>query len=108
MSERRTPRLRTAGSRWRLLAHERISGQRISGDAHHIQIPGTEFDELAVGQWCHIEQMDIGQWWMNIGGVTLWVNADRDGRAKCVTVYGPGSYADAVTGCKYEIVWQIQ
>jgi hypothetical protein len=84
-----TSKLRTAGSRWRLLAHERFPGKKMSGQAHHIEIPGTEFDELAVGRWCHIEQMDVGRWWMNIGGVTLWVDADRDGRAKSVTVFGP-------------------
>lgn len=98
-------RLRRAGAPWRLLAHERIAGQRVTGQAHHIGIPGTEFDELVVGRWIHIEQMDTGKWWMNIAGVTVWVRADRDGRPTSVDVYGPGDYAEAVEGCEYYLTW---
>jgi hypothetical protein len=47
----------------------------------------TEFDELVVGQWIHVEAMDTGTWWMNVGGVTLWVKADRDGKPLSVAVY---------------------
>lgn len=68
-------------------------------------LAGTEFDELVVGRWIHIEQMDSGVWWMNIGGVTVWVRADRDGRPKRVTVYGPADWATPVEGCEYEVNW---
>lgn len=68
-------------------------------------LPGTEFDELVVGRWLHIEAMDTGYWWMNIGGVTVNVTADRDGRPKHVSVCGPGDYDDPVEGCRYELVW---
>lgn len=68
-------------------------------------LPNTEFDELVIGHWIHLEQMDTGTWWMNIGGVVVWVTADRDGRPKSVTVYGPGGYAEAVPGVKYECAW---
>jgi hypothetical protein len=68
----------------------------------HHELPGnTEFDELVVGQWLHVEQQDATRWWMNIGGVTIWVTADRDGRPRHVTVYAPGDYAMAVPGCEY-------
>lgn len=26
-----------------------------------------EFDELVVGKWFHLEQMDTNQWWMRVG-----------------------------------------
>lgn len=68
-------------------------------------LPGTEFDELVIGRWIHLEQMDTGYWWMNIGGVTIQVRADRDGRPRHVTVYGPGDYAEPVPGVTYECAW---
>lgn len=100
-----TPRLRRAGSPWRLLVHE--AGQ--AGASHHLTnrpsyggtavpadaarrthvLEATEFDELAVGRWLHIEQMDPGHWWMNIGGVTVHVEVDRDGRPRHVELSGP-------------------
>jgi hypothetical protein len=120
-------RVRRAGGRWRLLVHEALP-RGASGDAHHIaserrredsviehdgdefwsrtyEFPGTEFDELVVGRWIHIEQMDTGFWWMNIGGVTVHVKADRDGRPTHVVVHGPGDYTAPVEGCTYEVVW---
>jgi hypothetical protein len=97
-------RVRRAGGRWRLLAHEALP-HGASGQAHRVEIPGAEFDELVVGRWIHIEQMDTGFWWMNIGGVTVHVKADRDGRPTHVMVHGPGDYAGPVEGCTYEVVW---
>lgn len=69
---------------------------------------GSEFDELVVGRWIHLEQMNTGQWWMNVGGVTINVTADRDGRPKMVDVYGPGDYAEPVEGCKYRLDWSAE
>jgi hypothetical protein len=71
----------------------------------HHHLPGTEFDELVVGKWLHVEQMNTGVWWMNVGGVTLTVKVDRDGRPQRVTTFGPGSYAGPVEGVEYELVW---
>lgn len=53
----------------------------------------------------HIEQMDASVYWMNVGGVVLHVTIDRDGRAKRVTVHGPGAYAGREDGVEYELVW---
>lgn len=111
-------RLRRAGARWRLL----VNGA--NGPAHHITpdpkfaaahpdgaysrthlIAHTEFDELAVGSWLHIEQMDNRVWWMNIGGVTVHVTADRDGRPTRVWVCGPEDYDAPREGCTYELTW---
>lgn len=68
-------------------------------------LENTEFDELVISSWIHLEQMDSGRWWMNVGGVTVNVTADRDGRPKVVSVYGPDDYAEAVPGCRYELSW---
>lgn len=107
-------RLRAAGARWRLLVHERggrshtVEPNSCEGGqwrVHHHLPENTEFDELVVGRWLHIEQMDTGTWWANVGGVTLWIKADRDGRPLSVSVYGPGDYGDPVDGCRYECTW---
>jgi hypothetical protein len=71
----------------------------------YVVLEGTEFDELVVGRWIHLEQMDTGRWWMNVGGVTVNITADRDGRPKVVDVYGPGDYGEAVEGCRYSLAW---
>lgn len=42
---------------------------------------------------------------MNIGGVTVWVKADRDGKPIQVDVFGPEDYAGPVEGCKYTCTW---
>lgn len=49
-------------------------------------LSGTEFDELVVGRFLHVEQMDTGLWWMDIGGLVVHVRADRDGNPISVTV----------------------
>lgn len=113
----RTRRIRTAGSRWRILVHRRGESPHswdISSDHHapsrseHLTstvLDGAEFDELVAGRWLHIEQMDTGVWWLEVGGVTINIKADRDGRPKRIDVYGPGDHADAVEGCSYDLTW---
>jgi len=123
------PELRRPGARWRLLVHEwagRVSGQRdgMYGAAHSIasdtafggKVPdgehyknhlfeNTEFDELTVGRWLHIEQMDHRVWWMNIAGITVHATVDRDGRPLRVWVSGPYDYDEPVPDCRYELTW---
>lgn len=124
-------RLHRAGSPWRILVHEWVGKKSATsatyGVSHHVtnlrsfggggdetsdsphsrvhELSGTEFDELVIGEWIHLEQMDNHSWWMNVGGVTLWVRADRDGKPTSVTVYGPNDYAHPVDGVKYECAW---
>lgn len=130
-----TARYRRAGARWRLLVHNMAPGgangvarhfqshpdtrrarldnpdkQRRMDEIHAQHsvtdiVPDAEFDELVVGRWLHVEQMGTGRWWMNIGGVTVHVDADRDGRPTHVMVYGPGDYDTPVVGCRYECAW---
>lgn len=125
---------RRPGSPWRLLVHQWLGrkGDLPYGTAYHVTnrpadvaahdrataelgldpslsehtlIEGTEFDELVVGRWLHIEQMDTSMWWMTIGGVVIHVWADRDGRPTHVTVHGPGCYDLPAPGCEYELDW---
>ena len=74
-------------------------------DTNHTVLDGTEFDELVIGKWIHLEQMDTGKWWMNVGGVTINITADRDGQPKRIDVYGPGDYGMPAEGCKYSLMW---
>lgn len=106
--------LRRAGGRWRLLVHSRDGGlshgaspRRESDRAfyRHHPLPDTEFDELVVGRWLHVEQMDTGVWWINLGGVTVHVTADRNGRPRRVWVCGPDDYDRPVPGCVYDLTW---
>jgi hypothetical protein len=76
-----------------------------AGLSETINLPGTEFDELVIGHWIHLEQMNASQWWINVGHVVLWVTVDRDGRPREVQVYGPGAYDDPYPGCKYHLTW---
>ncbi len=128
-------RLRRAGSPWRLLAHDWAGKQsgglrygtsrNVYGDTNfsrdtelrheqsiadglrtEVHYPRSEFDELVVGQWLHVEQMDTGFWWMNVGGVTLHVWANRDGQPRKVTVHGPETWAEPVEGCEYDLDWR--
>lgn len=118
--------MRLAGGRWRLLVHDwvgRRDGGPLYGTATHItsatggppdtdlrrtiSVPGTELDEVVVGRWLHLEQMDTGLWWLNVGGVVLTIRVDRDGRPRRVRVAGPGDDDDPAKGCTYELTWTL-
>jgi hypothetical protein len=68
-------------------------------------LEATEFDELAVGRWLHIEQMQAGRWWMNIGGVTVGIEVDRDGRPRSVDITGPAVHDTTAPECAYHVTW---
>jgi hypothetical protein len=68
-------------------------------------LTATEFDELAVGRWLHIEQMDSGHWWLNVGGVTMHIEVDPDGRPRNVEITGPDVSVDTAPECAYRIAW---
>jgi hypothetical protein len=116
---RTSPRkLRRAGSRWRVLVHEpngqshsiahnpRFGGLTGDSDTYRNHtLPGTELDEVVVGDWLHLEQLDTGRWYLHVAGVRLAIHADRDGHPLSVSVYGPGTYLSAVEDCRYEVAW---
>ncbi len=112
--------LRRAGAVWRVLAHRHPDGGPQSDHAYHVQsdrlsnipddahqtttvLPHTELDEVVIGRWLHLEQLDTGRWLLNVGGVRLDVTADRDGRPTSVSVHSPGTGGDPVDGCRYEL-----
>lgn len=115
--------LRRPGGRWRLLVHEWLGRGHPSGILYgtshgvspepredyehyrHHHLPDAEFDELVVESWLHVEQMDACVWKLDVGGVTLHVRVDRNGRPKRVVIHGPDEVADPVPGCDYELVW---
>jgi hypothetical protein len=121
-------RLRRPGSPWRILVHEWLGGSGNTvkyGTSHHVTnqasfggrtsdsefskthlLAGSEFDELVVGSWIHIEQMSTTRWWMNIGGVTIHVDADRDGKPRAVDVHGPDDWVPAEAGVRYTLTWR--
>ena len=96
---------RCAGGKWRILVHDRLarrtggilydtsrsiaSSRKMAGEdgPHKVTavLEDTEFDELVVGSWLHTEQMGEGSWWLDIGGLVVNVQADRDGRPRMVT-----------------------
>jgi hypothetical protein len=108
-------KLRSAGADWRLLVHEPrgkshdvrsgpYKGEPSEHEERH-PIPGTEFDELVVGQWMRAEQMDTGAWWILIAGININIRVDRDGRPRRVLLEGPNDNYGAVEGVEYELVW---
>jgi hypothetical protein len=124
---RRLPR--RAGDTWRVLAHQLLP-DGTNGDSHHIgsyktgedtsveagghtywsrhtELSGTEFDELVIGRHglIHLEQQDDNTYWLNVGGVVIWVVADRRGRAQSVSVTGPSDNDGPVPGCHYQLEW---
>jgi hypothetical protein len=118
---------RTGGTRWRILVHDRLPHRGpdgvLYGTAHSIAshpdlagedrehfnplvFPSTEFDELVVSHWLHIEQMNASLWCIDAGGVMLSVTVDRDGRPRQVTVEGPED--DRHPGCVYRCEWDSE
>lgn len=104
--------------RWRILCHSpsrsggtwsagnhRTETENLTGEPrpHHTSAEPdqTEFDELVVGHWLHIEEQDDCMWWMDVGGVVLWITVKGDGQPRSVTVYAPGDYNMPVEGCEY-------
>lgn len=132
-----THRPRRAGSRWRVLLHQALPGRGYGNSHHiksdrrfgcgpgreehdttitadgvlyhqRVQIlAGYELDEVVVGRFLHLEAKDTNQYWLNVAGITIWVDADREGRPHHVQVYGPGEYDDPVPGCRYEATWGV-
>lgn len=126
--------IRRAGTPWRILVHWmepadgsgdswHVASDRTFGGGgedrdiqagdrtfhvRHIELPGTDFDELVVSRWCHLEQMGVGVYWLNLAGITITVTADRDGRPERVQVEGPGVNDDPVPGCVYELDWDAE
>ena len=51
---------------WRVLAHK-VKGRGCEFNHRFEPKDGMEFDELVVGDWFHMEQMNTRDWWIGIG-----------------------------------------
>jgi DNA polymerase IIIc chi subunit len=80
------------GSTWRFLAHEWKGYKAMNGKPIELRsqdCPPSEFDELVVDHWFHMEQLDANLWWMQIGDYTVHVYVDREGKAEHVEIEEP-------------------
>jgi len=70
---------------WRVLAHERGKERSRFSREDGGYPDGHEFDEIVLGDWLHVEQMDVAQYWLRLGQRTFWVTIDpKTGNAKSV------------------------
>lgn len=79
---RKTGPRKWAGGSWRFQAFHVQNGvghPPIQLDSAQYEGP-TEFDELVVGNWFHLEQMDDRDWWMRVGPLAINVRVYADGR----------------------------
>lgn len=47
-----------------------------------------ELDEFAVEHLLHIEQMNVGEWWMRLGDASLTITIEQDGRLRVDVLRG--------------------
>lgn len=40
------------------------------------------FDELAIGQWFHLERMNANDWFLSVGSRAIWITVNRKGEAR--------------------------
>ncbi len=65
---------------WRVLAH-------VDEEARVSIENAGEFDEVVLGDWLHVEQMDTTHYWIRLGDADINVTIDpRTGRAKRITL----------------------
>lgn len=80
-----------SGYRWRLLAHRKDGSDLIiSNDGR--------FDELCLDTWFHLEEMDQGEWRMQVGDACVYVTVPKDGRDPVVFIER-GYYCTCIKPC---------
>ena len=66
----------------RVLAHLRPGNDRVELDGKG-EKRDLEVDEVVLGDWLHVEQMDVDCYWLRLGEQTFNVTIDpRTGKAK--------------------------
>lgn len=65
--------------RWRVLGHKRKPSWSPGIDERFEPRDQVEFDELVVGDWLHIEQLDSRVWWMRVGDARIDVTIPAEG-----------------------------
>lgn len=66
------------GLTWRLLAH-RLPDLHLALDLRFQPPQNVEFDELVIGDWLHLEQMDKRYYWLRVGDVDINVYIPPNG-----------------------------
>lgn len=83
------PKNHRPGSSWRTLVHrregERGYGKPIEDDNDRHAAP-TEFDELVIDDFLHVEQQDPRNYWMRVGPLRINVTVGERGQARVVSV----------------------
>jgi hypothetical protein len=57
-------------------AHWRVLAQDTRGRRVDLRVEGTEFDEVVVGGWLHVERMGRRSWCVIIGDALIYVTVD--------------------------------
>jgi hypothetical protein len=82
------PKRHRPGSQWRILAHCRLGdgwyGGRVEESSENHE--PTEFDELVVDEWLHLEQMDRRTWSLRVGPLLITTTVGERGQARVVCV----------------------
>jgi hypothetical protein len=88
---------RASGARWRVSAYAWNRQTRMFGNSFEagslvdtpddpwrtsVPTPDMEVDEVVIGRWLHLEQMNSRDWWLNVAGVVLNIRVDREGRPR--------------------------
>lgn len=89
------PKRHRPGTSWRFLAHEspraHTYGAKIEdSSAEH---PRSQFDELVVDGWLHLEQLGEREWWMQLGPFDINLGVGPAGEAKWVRIESPEGHA---------------
>lgn len=95
---------REPGDTWLVKADgARLKGEKMYGPEYHVgsetHLPNTVIDEVIIGSWFHLEQMDSRSYWMNVGGVMINIRLTKDGKPKQVTV----EVGERHEGCEYNL-----
>jgi len=71
------------GQEWRFLVRD---WQTPDQEVHHLQGDGSSwFDELAVGDWLHLEWMNGWSWWMRLGDARISITIP-DGKPPIIQI----------------------
>ncbi len=60
---------------WRVSAYKNLGRERLRHESKDFC-----FDEITVGGWLHIEQMDKDHYWMAVGDASFDIRLGKDGK----------------------------
>lgn len=78
------PKRHKPGSHWRVLVHG--APGPVLDVGHDAYKQPTEFDEVVVDEWLHLEQLDSRLWSLRLGPLLISIHVGERGQADEVTV----------------------